>query len=124
MNFQLKNSENGNNIVLTLDINIQRFAEEELAAGVKTNNADGGKVIVMSVKTGEILAMCSYPTFDPNNISIPLIQVGMKNAVISDIYEPGSTFKLIIAAAASIEENIEDRNSIIATENVKGNLTD
>ncbi|MEP7145949.1 MAG: penicillin-binding transpeptidase domain-containing protein, partial [bacterium] len=116
LEFPRKDSENGNNIVLTLDINIQRFAEEELAAGVKNFSADGGKVIVESVKTGEILAMTSYPTFDPNNISTSDTN-GMKNAVISDIYEPGSTFK-IIAAAASLEEKIEDRNSVISTENL------
>jgi len=126
MEFPRKDPENGNNIVLTLDMNIQRFAEEELAAGVKNFNADGGKVVVLSVKTGEILGMVSNPTFDPNNIS-DKDTLGMKNAVISDIYEPGSTFKLI-TAAASLEEKLEDRNSVIATDNlneVKGlNITD
>ncbi|MCB0725958.1 MAG: PASTA domain-containing protein [Ignavibacteriae bacterium] len=116
LEFPRKDSENGNNIVLTLDINIQRFAEEELADGVKKFNAEGGKVIVQSVKTGEVLAMSSYPTFDPNNIKTSDTS-GMKNAVITDIFEPGSTFK-IITAAASIEENLEDRSSIIATESV------
>lgn len=114
--FPKKDAENGNNIVLTIDINVQRFAEEELAAGVKEFNADGGKAVVMSVKTGEIIAMCSYPTFDPNNITLQ-DTIGMKNAVISDIYEPGSTFK-IISAAASLEENIENKNSIIQTESI------
>ncbi|MEO8664867.1 MAG: penicillin-binding transpeptidase domain-containing protein [Ignavibacteria bacterium] len=118
LEFPRKDSENGNNIVLTIDINIQRFAEEELAAGVKNFSADGGKVIIQSVKTGEILAMTSYPTFDPNNISVADTN-GMKNAVISDIYEPGSTFK-IITAAASLEEKIEDKNSMIATDELKG----
>lgn len=126
LEFPKKDCENGNNIVLTLDMNIQRFAEEELAEGVKNFNADGGKVIVQSVKTGEVLAMSSYPTFDPNNISISDTN-GMKNAVISDIYEPGSTFK-IITAAASLEEKIEDKNSIIPTQSIpeiKGlNITD
>ncbi len=121
-----KDCENGNNIVLTLDINIQRFAEEELAEGVKNNNADGGKVIVQSVKTGEVLAMSSYPTFDPNSISIA-DTIGMKNSVISDVYEPGSTFK-IVTAAASLEEKIESKNSIISTQSItdiKGlNITD
>lgn len=116
LEFPRKDSENGNNVVLTLDINIQRFAEEELAEGVKNHNADGGKVIVQSVKTGEVLAMTSYPTFDPNKISVT-DTIGMKNAVITDVYEPGSTFKLI-TAAASLEEKIEDKNSIIATESV------
>ncbi len=116
LEFPKKDSENGNNIVLTLDINIQRFAEEELADGVKKFNADGGKVIIQSVKTGEVLAMSSYPTFDPNRIQTSDTS-GMKNAAITDIFEPGSTFK-IITAAASIEENLEDRSSIIATESV------
>ncbi|MBS1516915.1 MAG: PASTA domain-containing protein [Bacteroidetes bacterium] len=116
LEFPRKEPENGNNLVLTIDINIQRIAEEELAEGVKKNNADGGKVIVMSVKTGEILAMSSYPSFDPNRISTA-DTIGMKNAVISDIYEPGSTFK-IVAAASALEEKIEDKNSIIATESV------
>lgn len=126
LEFPRKDSENGNNIVLTLDINIQRFAEEELAYAVTENNADGGKVVIQSVKSGEILSMSSYPTFDPNSISTS-DTIGMKNAVITDVYEPGSTFKLI-TAAASIEEKIEDRNSIIATESIneiKGlNITD
>lgn len=126
LEFPRKDPENGNNIVLTLDMNIQRFAEEELEEGVKSHNADGGKVVVLSVKTGEVLAMSSYPTFDPNKISESDTS-GMKNAVISDIYEPGSTFKLI-TAAATLEEKIEDRNSIIETgsvSEVKGlNITD
>lgn len=116
LEFPRKDAENGNNIVLTLDINVQRYAEEELAAGVKEFNADGGKAVVMSVKTGEIIAMCSYPTYDPNKITVQDTN-GMKNAVISDIYEPGSTFK-IISAAASLEENIENKNSIIQTESI------
>jgi cell division protein FtsI/penicillin-binding protein 2 len=116
LEFPRKDAENGNNIILTIDVNIQRFAEEELAAGVKEFGADGGKALVLSVKTGEIIAMCSYPTFDPNKISVQ-DTVGMKNAVISDIFEPGSTFKLV-SAAASLEENIENKNSIIQTESI------
>ena len=126
LEFPRKDPENGNNVVLTIDINIQRFVEEELLKGVKEFDADCGKVIVMSVKTGEILAMASNPTFDPNNITIK-DTIGMKNVVISDVYEPGSTFKLI-TAAATLEEKLEDKNSIIATESaneIKGaNITD
>ena len=116
MDFPKKDPENGNNVMLTVDMNLQRFAEEELAAGVKNYNADGGKVVIIAVKTGEILAMASNPTFDPNNISAT-DTIGMKNAVISDIFEPGSTFKLI-TAAATLEEKLEDKNSVIATDNI------
>lgn len=126
LEFPKKDPENGNNVMLTIDINIQRFAEEELAEGVNKFNADGGKVLIMSVKTGEILAMASNPTFNPNSITAA-DTAGMKNAVISDVYEPGSTFKLI-TAAASLEEKIEDKNSVVATDNlneIKGiNITD
>jgi cell division protein FtsI (penicillin-binding protein 3) len=114
VDYPKKEPVKGNNLVLTLDINIQRIAEEELASGVRTFNADNGKVVIMSVKTGEILGMSSYPTFDPNNIQSH-DTAGMKNAVITDIFEPGSTFKLI-TAAGSLEEKTESVNSIISTE--------
>lgn len=114
--FPRKDPENGNSIVLTIDVNIQKFAEEELRDGVINFNADGGKVLVLSVKTGEILAMASYPSYNPNSISVS-DTLGMKNTVISDVFEPGSTFKLITAAAA-IEEKFEDKNSVIETDNL------
>ena len=109
-----KEPVNGNNIVLTLDINIQKFAEEELERGVKETNSHGGKVIVTNVKTGEILGMSSYPSFDPNSIQIA-DTAGFTNKVVCDVYEPGSTFK-IVTAAASLEEKIVDKMSLINTE--------
>ena len=124
IDFTQKDPIKGNNIVLTIDINVQRLVEEELKKGTEYYKADRSKVIVVSVKTGEILALCSYPTFDPNNIQSG-DTIGMKNTVVSDIYEPGSTFKLI-TAAGSLEEKIENESSIIATEggsfDVHGNL--
>ncbi len=124
IDFPQKEPVKGNNIVLTIDINVQRLVEEELKKGTEYYKADRSKVVVVSVKTGEVLALCSYPTFDPNNIQ-PGDTTGMKNTVISDIYEPGSTFKLI-TAAGSLEEKIENKSSIIATEggafDVHGNL--
>jgi cell division protein FtsI/penicillin-binding protein 2 len=113
-NYPTKEAQNGDNLVLTIDINIQKLIEEELSKGITEFKADGGRVVVLSVKSGEILAMSSYPTFDPNNIQ-PSDTLGMKNSVIADVFEPGSTFKLV-TAAASIEENIESRSSLINTE--------
>ncbi|MCI0472283.1 MAG: penicillin-binding protein 2, partial [Ignavibacteria bacterium] len=115
LDFIQKEPENGSNIILTIDKNIQQIAEEELADGIRNYNASRGKVLVVSVKTGEILAMCNYPTFDPNNIKKE-DTAGMKNAVISDIFEPGSTFKLITASAV-LEENIMDISDAVNTEN-------
>jgi cell division protein FtsI/penicillin-binding protein 2 len=109
--FPQKNPENGGNIVLTIDINVQKFVEEELEKSVNEYKALNGKVVVMSVKTGEILSLAGYPTFNPNEIK-PEDTSGMKNSVISDMFEPGSTFK-IVTASAVIEENLQSINSMI-----------
>jgi cell division protein FtsI/penicillin-binding protein 2 len=98
---------NGNNYVLTIDMNIQKVIEEELGNGILVDNADGGKCIVMSVKTGEILGMSSIGNNDG-------VENFGKLAMITDLYEPGSTFK-VVTAAASLEEGIEDKSSIIQT---------
>jgi cell division protein FtsI/penicillin-binding protein 2 len=115
LDFIQKEPENGSNIILTIDKNIQQIAEEELLNGIKNYNASRGKVVVVSVKTGEILAMCNYPVFNPNEIKIE-DTAGMKNAVISDIFEPGSTFKLITASSV-LEENLTGLNDAVNTEN-------
>jgi cell division protein FtsI/penicillin-binding protein 2 len=115
LSYTQKEPVQGDNIVLTIDKNIQQFAEEELQNGVNYFNAEKGKVVIISVKTGEILGMSSYPTFNPNSIKAE-DSIGMKNSVISDIYEPGSTFKLITAAGI-LEENLVSENAVISTEN-------
>lgn len=120
INYIQKEPESGANVILTIDKNIQQIAEEELASGISLYNAAKGKAVVVSVKTGEVLGMCTYPTFDPNNIKRE-DTAGMKNAVISDIYEPGSTFKLI-TAAATIEEKLSNANSVINTESGRYNV--
>lgn len=103
--FPKKDPENGNNIILTIDFNLQKIVEEELYNGVTINNASGGKVIVMNVNTGEILAMNSINLdgSSPDKIS-----------EITDIYEPGSTFK-IVAAAAALEESLLNKFDVINT---------
>jgi cell division protein FtsI/penicillin-binding protein 2 len=89
----------GASLVLTIDATLQHVAERELEAGIKAHDAVGGTVIIMEPHSGEVLALANYPTFNPNvpNLSP---QHSQKNRAIQDAYEPGSTFKLVTAAAA------------------------
>ncbi|MBN1633543.1 MAG: PASTA domain-containing protein [Ignavibacteria bacterium] len=107
--------EPGSNIVLSIDINLQRILEEELEKGIFQSKSKSGKALIVSVKTGEILAMSSYPTYDPNNIKSS-DTVGMKNRVITDQFDPGSTFK-VITASGVLDKNLAGVNSEINTEN-------
>lgn len=92
-------SRNGNDIYLTIDKNIQFNAEKELKATVAQFNSPGGAIIVMDPSTGRILALASYPDFDPNrHTEFP--QANFRNQAVSYVYEPGSIMKPVIAAAA------------------------
>ncbi len=92
-------ANNGYGLELTIDIDLQRIAEYELRQAALRSAAASGSVIAMDPKTGEILAMASYPFYDPDYLS-STTDSSMKNRAISDSYEPGSTFKLITASAA------------------------
>lgn len=88
----------GKDLVLTIDPNIQSEAEKILNSLVSAHGASGGSVMVEDPKTGKILAMGSYPNFDPNNYSqSPLAD--FLNPATQQIYEPGSVFKIITMAA-------------------------
>ncbi|MFN8007680.1 MAG: penicillin-binding transpeptidase domain-containing protein [Terriglobia bacterium] len=101
----------GEDLYLTLDQTIQYIAEQELAAQVTKSNALGGTAIVMDPYSGEILAMASYPTFNPNFYA-KYPHDCWKNRSIASIYEPGSTFKIITASAA-LEENLAQPDETI-----------
>ncbi len=89
----------GQDLHLTLDAAIQHLVERELAAAVEESHAVRGMTVVMEPATGAILAMASYPTFDPNEFaSSP--RENWRNRVVEDAFEPGSTFKLLTLAAA------------------------
>ena len=121
-------AENGSDITLTIDYNVQTIVEKYLKQAVDTNNIEnGGSCIVMNPKTGDILAMATYPNYDLNNPFTPNEYISKtydslsseaKSAAIykmwskksiSELYEPGSVFKLITASAA-LEENITSPN--------------
>lgn len=94
-----KSDEIYHDIYLTLDVNLQFIAEKYLWENAQKNNAKSGFAIVMDPKTGEILALANYPSFNPNSYW-EYSHDKWKNHALVDSYEPGSTFKTIIAAAA------------------------
>ncbi|MGD0938187.1 MAG: penicillin-binding protein [Terracidiphilus sp.] len=89
----------GQNLVLTIDENIQFLAERALDHAMESNHADNGTVVVQDVHTGQILALAIRPTFNPNLFrrSTPAL---LRNHAVSDVYEPGSVFKLVTYSAA------------------------
>ncbi len=91
--------EPGRNLVLTIDENIQFMAEQALDHAMARTQALNGTVVVQDVHTGEILALAIRPTFNPNNFrhTTPAL---LRDHAVSDVYEPGSTFKLVTYAAA------------------------
>lgn len=118
---QLIQAEDGKNIYLTLDIKLQSSVEKYLKQAIKDTEARDGIAVVMSTKTGEVLAMANYPTY---NLNTPFAPIGMdnatwdkldaktqtnlrydawKNKAVAEAYEPGSTFK-IITTAIGLEE--------------------
>jgi len=94
----------GENVVLTIDQQIQYIAERELETAIAQTHAESGAVVVQNPKTGEILALANRPTFNPNN-SREITSPKLKNHAVSDVYEPGSTFK-IVPIAAALEEKL------------------
>jgi cell division protein FtsI (penicillin-binding protein 3) len=105
-----KEPEPGDNITLTIDEKIQYIAERELEQAMKETQAIAGTVIVMNPHTGEILALANRPTFNPNNRK-EIRNEALKNRAVSDIYEPGSTFKLVTISAA-LEEKLTNPNEV------------
>ncbi|MDP2167221.1 MAG: penicillin-binding protein 2 [Thermodesulfovibrionales bacterium] len=89
----------GNSIVLTVDSGLQYIVEEELQEAMLKWNASNAVAVMMNPYTGEILAMSNRPTYDPNSPAESSSQM-RRNGAVADLYEPGSTFKLVMAAAA------------------------
>ena len=99
-----KQPEPGDNVVLTIDQQIQYIAERELDTAIKETHAEAGTIVVQNPHTGEILALANYPTFNPN-VPKEITSKKLINHAVSNVYEPGSTFKLVTIAAA-LEEKL------------------
>ncbi len=92
-------SKPARDVVLTLDLALQNIVERELDRGFQESGARAGAAILLDPSTGQILALANRPTADPNRYADATIE-GRRNRAVVDIYEPGSTFKVITAAAA------------------------
>ncbi|MEX0779553.1 MAG: penicillin-binding transpeptidase domain-containing protein [Balneolales bacterium] len=108
-----KNPKQGHTLQTTIDAQIQAIVEEELEKGIENTRSKYGTAIVMDPKTGAIKAMANYPTYNPNS---PGSSEGenRRNYAISDMIEPGSTFKLVTSIAA-IEQDIIEEGEIFET---------
>lgn len=102
----------GNHILTTIDTNIQYMAEKYLIAEVQKQRAKKGQVIVINPKNGHIIALANTPNFNPNHWQLSQAE-HRKNSSISDIFEPGSIFK-IVTVAAIIEEELVTPDTIIS----------
>jgi cell division protein FtsI (penicillin-binding protein 3) len=105
-----KQPDPGENVVLTIDEKIQYIAERELETAMQQTHAESGTVVVQNPKTGEILALANRPTFNPNRAR-DITPQKLKDHAVSDVYEPGSTFKLVTIAAA-LEEKLTNPNEV------------
>jgi cell division protein FtsI (penicillin-binding protein 3) len=103
--------EPGQNVVLTIDSTIQYIAEKELSQGIADTKAIAGTVVVQNPRTGEILALANFPTFNPNVFNqVP--KEALKNRAVSDVYEPGSVFKTVTYSSA-IEQHLTRPEELI-----------
>lgn len=103
----------GNDLTLSINRRIQYLAYRELMDGVKTNLAASGSVVVIDIKTGEILAMVNQPSFNPNN-RVKVDKDALRNRAVTDILEPGSTIKAFTIASA-LESGRYKPNTIVDT---------
>ncbi|MEM6640326.1 MAG: penicillin-binding transpeptidase domain-containing protein [Pseudomonadota bacterium] len=110
---RLKPSKPGASLTTTLDLRIQHLAFQALAEAMEERSAKSGSVVVLDVATGEILAMVNHPVYNPNDRSQLLVEL-YRNRAVTDIFEPGSSLKPFIAAAA-LESGRYTSDSIVDT---------
>lgn len=105
-------SESGTELKLSIDKRIQYLAYREIVAAVKHHEAKSGSLVMLDVKTGEVIAMVGHPSFNPNNRSWS--KNTTRNRIVTDVYEPGSIMK-VFTVAAGLESGIFTPQTIIDT---------
>ena len=104
-------ARNGRDVTLTINSNLQWYAQNALAAKVKQTAALSGTVVAMDARTGKLLALASYPKFDPNNLA--KATGSLANRAFNDVFEPGSTGKIMTVAAAMQEGNVTASTPVV-----------
>lgn len=108
---QIISPQEGANIVLSLDAQIQYWVEEYLGEAIKDFKAASGSALVMNALNGELLALANYPSFNPNELG-KILPEQMRNRAVSDMFEPGSVFKIVTLLAAVNEDKFMDQDKI------------
>jgi len=110
----LKTAVDGEDYYSSIDLRIQYLAHRALKAGVREFKAKAASAIVLDISTGEVLAMVNQPSADPNNRSLRKAEL-LKNRAVTNVYEPGSTFKPLTVAAALESGNFKPESIIDTT---------
>lgn len=109
-NFLKSDPKNGKDLILNIDRSVQFIVEQQLKSGLEKYGAKGASAVVMDPKSGAILALASYPNYDPQKyFNFP--KEYYKNPIVADLYEPGSTFKVFIMGAAINEDLVKPDTS-------------
>lgn len=102
--------EAGRNVTLTIDIGMQRQAEEILKAGLERAKSNAGSIVIMNPNTGKVMAMSNYPTYDPNNLAGTSDLSAFSNASVSNSIEVGSIMKMLTTASA-LDQGVVSANT-------------
>lgn len=113
----LRAPKEGGDVALSIDSKIQSIAFREIQQAVEKHQAKAGSIVVLDAKTGEVLALANWPTFNPNNRVRPALSF-LRNRAVTDLFEPGSTMKPFTAAAV-LESGKFKSTTMVNTENGK-----
>ncbi len=113
----LRAPKEGGDVALSIDSKIQSIAFREIQQAVEKHQAKAGSIVVLDAKTGEVLALANWPTFNPNNRVRPALSL-LRNRAVTDLFEPGSTMKPFTAAAV-LESGKFKSTTMVNTENGK-----
>lgn len=107
----IEEAKPGGDLTLSIDLRLQYMAYRELAAGIRKNDADGGSLVMLDARTGEVLAMANLPSYNPNNRSDVDVR-GLRNQAITDAIEPGSVMKPLAMSAALASDQFSPESII------------